>query len=254
LRDFFRGRSLAAAAVLACGLAVATPSLGSVENPIADQIVETAAPSAFETFLDRLMAAESGGRSNAKNPRSTALGPFQFIKGTFLDVTRRHFPAEIAGLTDVEILKLRTDLSMSRRAAAVFCKESFSYLKGQGLEPTFTHLRLAYLLGPADAARIMRAQEQMPVLGLLSAAVINANPFMRTMSVTDLLAKTERDVMRDRSELVASSPQSHARPAARARTSGPQKTPHAVRTKRCNPKLASCRKFLTLSTGKGGKS
>ena len=40
-----------------------------------------ALPQAFpmEEFLDRLMAAESGGRLDAKNPRSTALGPFDSL-------------------------------------------------------------------------------------------------------------------------------------------------------------------------------
>ena len=82
------------------------------------------------------MAAESGGRTNAKNPRSSALGPFQFIKSTFLDVARRHFLAEIAGLTEEKILELRTDPGLSRRVAAVFCRESVNYLKEQGLAPT----------------------------------------------------------------------------------------------------------------------
>ena len=130
LRISFRGQALAAAAMLACGHATATAS--TPEGLVADQMVATAPPAAFDTFLDRLMAAESGGRSTAKNPRSTALGPFQFIKGTFLELTRRHFPAEISGLTEKEILKLRTDRDLSRRAAAVFCKESVDYLKGKG--------------------------------------------------------------------------------------------------------------------------
>jgi len=39
-----------------------------------------------QTFLDRLMLAESSGQLDARNPRSTALGPFQFIESTFLEV------------------------------------------------------------------------------------------------------------------------------------------------------------------------
>ena len=191
------------------------------------------------------MAAESGGRSHAKNPRSTALGPFQFIKATFLELTRRHFPQEISGLSEDEILKLRTDPNLSRRAAAVFCNESVDYLKEKGLEPNFAHLRLAYLLGPADAARIMQAQEQTPVVRLLSPAVIKANPFMRSMSVTELLAKSERDVMRERSEPIAASPPSDARPAARAKAKAPVRMPQTARANRCNSKPTSCRKFAT---------
>ena len=191
------------------------------------------------------MAAESGGRSHAKNPRSTALGPFQFIKATFLELTRRHFPQEISGLSEAAILKLRTDPNLSRRAAAVFCKESVDYLKEKGLEPNFAHLRLAYLLGPADAARIMQAQKQTPVVRLLSPVVIKANPFMRSMSVTDLLAKSERDVMRERSEPIAASPPSDARPAARAKAKVPVRMPQTAHAQRCNSKPTSCRKFAT---------
>jgi hypothetical protein len=185
---------MAAAALLASGLAAALPASRTSAEPIASQVVETAPPLVFNIFLDRLMVAESGGRRDAKNPRSTALGPFQFINRTFLDVARRHFAPEIAGLTEKKILGLRTDPKLSRRAAAVFCQESASYLKKKGLQPTFSHLRLAFLLGPADAARIMQAQQQTPLVRVLSPTVIKANPFMRSMSVIDLLAKTERDV------------------------------------------------------------
>ena len=75
---------------------------------------------AFDSFLDHLMRAESNGRNTAANPRSTALGPFQFIKSTFLDVMRRHFSADIAHLNETDILALRTDRGFARRAAAAF--------------------------------------------------------------------------------------------------------------------------------------
>jgi hypothetical protein len=241
------GRSLAAAVAFAVGLAsvsaIATPAAS-----IADQVVATASPSAFDVFLDRLMTAESAGRVNAKNPRSTALGPFQFIKSTFLELTRRHFSADIAGLSDAQILARRTDPDLSRRAAAVFCEESVRYLKEQGLEPTFGHLRLAYLLGPADAARIMQAEQQTPVVRLLSPAVIRANPFMRNMRVNDLIAKSERDVSRERT-----ASQTPAPPTSSA-TAGIE-TRTVRRSKECNRKLSSCRKFRTLhASGKARRA
>jgi hypothetical protein len=78
-----------------------------------------ALPQAFpmEEYLDRLMAAESGGRLDAKNPRSTALGPFQFIESTFLFVVNEYFPSEVASLTREQVLALRTEIGFSRRAA-----------------------------------------------------------------------------------------------------------------------------------------
>jgi hypothetical protein len=204
--------------------------------------VETASSAEFEVFLDRLMSAESGGSAHAKNPRSTALGPFQFIKSTFLEITRRHFAADVAGLSETEILARRTDHDLSRRAAAVFCKDSARYLIEHGLAPTFAHLRLAYLLGPADAARVMKAAQQTPVARLLSPAVIKANPFMRRMQVGDLLVKSERDVSREPS--VAVTPVR----AAGAILQRPKRTVGVG--KRCNAKLASCRKFDALKASR----
>ena len=37
----------------------------------------------LETFLDRLMMAESSGRDDARNPRSTAVGAFRSSAGRF---------------------------------------------------------------------------------------------------------------------------------------------------------------------------
>jgi hypothetical protein len=194
LRNFSGGHSLAVAAVFACAIASVLPASRTSAEPISDHVVEAAPALGFEVFLDRLMRAESAGRRNAKNPRSSALGPFQFIRRTFLDIARRHLTTEISGLSEEKILELRRDRELSRRAAAAFCRETVEFLKGEGIRPTFAHLRLAFLLGPADAARIIQAQEGTLVRHLLSPAVIKANPFMRGMSVNDLLAKSERDV------------------------------------------------------------
>jgi len=194
LGNFSRGHSLAAAAVFASAITSVLPASRASAEPISDQVVETASAGAFDVFLDRLMTAESGGRRNAKNPRSSALGPFQFIRSTFLDIARRHLPTEIAGLGDEDVLELRRNRELARRAAAAFCRESMEFLKEEGIRSTFAHLRLAFLLGPADAARIIQAQERTRVSDLLSPAVIKANPFMRGMSVSDLLAKSEQDL------------------------------------------------------------
>jgi hypothetical protein len=232
---------LAAAVAFAACIMTANRIDASASNSIADRYVGTASAAEFDAFLDRLMSAESGGLAHAKNPRSTALGPFQFIRSTFLEITRRHFPADIAGMSEDKILALRTDHDLSRRAAAVFCKESARHLKERGLEPTFAHLRLAYLLGPADAARIMQAHQQTPVVRLLSPAVIKANPFMRQMQAGDLLAKSERDVSRDPAEL--------PRMAPAVSTPVQPKAMRGLRLGRqCNEKLSSCRKFHALKS------
>ena len=73
--------------------------------------------------------------------------------------------------------------------------EIAAYLREQGLKPTFAHLRLAYLLGGGGAAKVLRAPPQTPLAGILGAAVIRANPFMKGMTAAGLVERSARDVV-----------------------------------------------------------
>jgi hypothetical protein len=222
------------------GSAAATtegPAEGAKEAKLEARPVAGAPEAAFETFLDRLMRAESNGNDLAANPRSTALGPFQFIKSTFIEVARRHFASEVAALDDDAVLALRTNRAFARRAASAFCKEALAFLSEQGLNPTFGHLRLAFLVGPLAAARLLQVAPTTPVADILGNAAITANPFMRGMSAADLIARTDRDVATDRAVV--------ARPARAA----PRPSEAAVTVAaKCNPGLASCRRWIALRT------
>ncbi|HEX7075388.1 MAG TPA: hypothetical protein VF226_15215 [Hyphomicrobiaceae bacterium] len=182
-----------------------------------------------QTFLDRLMMAESGGLPNAKNPRSTALGPFQFIESTFLEVARRYFADEVAGLSDAEILAKRTDFEFSRRAALAYTRENAAHLGSQGLEVTSVALRLAFLLGPAGATRLLRADEDTPVSAILSSEVLAANPFMASMTAADLLRKAALDIS--------------GNGRITGLGTGAEKPKIVIR---CNLGLASCRRWVAL--------
>jgi hypothetical protein len=157
---------------------------------------EDASPQSFpmREFLDRLMAAESGGRLYNKNPRSTALGPFQFIEGTFLTVVKRHFASEVAGLSERQVLALRTDMAFSRRAAAAYVNDLISALKDSGLPATTANVRLAFLVGPFAAVRVLRTRPDQPLRRVLSGVAIAANPYMSGATVAMLVRKAGRDV------------------------------------------------------------
>ncbi len=174
--------------ITALGAAAESPLPATVATP------PDAPLDRLETFLDRLMHAESGGRDDAANPRSTALGPFQFIKSTFLAVARGHFGEEVASLSDEQILALRENRPFARRAAAAYSRDNLSYLVGRGLHPGLRGLRLAFLLGPEAAAQLLEARPDAPLSTVLTAAAIRANPFMLGMRVADLIAKAARDV------------------------------------------------------------
>lgn len=227
-------------------------------RPIEMRAVATSPDAVFETFLDRLMLVESGGRDTAANPRSTALGPFQFIKSTFLDLVRRHFAAETDALTEDEVLDLRTHRRFARRAAALYSRENFASLAAHGLVPTFGHLRLAFLVGPAAAVRLIKATPDTPAAEVLGAAAIKANPFMTSLSASGLIARAERDISEDRRRLVTPAPPPRERVVPkqpRPRVPGSWAPgwvpydPDAVSV-RCNRRLASCRRWISMQQNK----
>ncbi len=192
-------------------------------------------------FLDRLMAAESGGRDDARNPRSTAVGPYQFIESTWLDLARRIFSTETQAMTPLQILALRTDRAFARRAADAYTKDNAAALKAAGIEPTFPHLRLGFLLGPQGAIRVLQAPAATRVTLLLGPAVARANPFLYGLTVEGLVARAARDLAVPATTLAglaAGDIPSAARGAGKPR-------PRVV--VRCNLDLPACRRWQTLA-------
>ena len=228
--------NIAAALLLCLSSATEYGAFASDEDRLAVQPVQGAPEATFEQFLDRLMRAESNGRDTAANPRSTALGAFQFIESTFLTVARQHFAREVAELSDSSLLELRTNRSFARRAAAAYCKVNAAYLSEQGITPTFGHLRLAYLLGSVGAAKVLKAQPQTPVAEVLNRAVLRANPFMRGMTAAGLNERAHRDLDLRPDSIVAV-------PEVGAGSALPVAAADAPR---CNQGLASCRRWVAL--------
>jgi hypothetical protein len=217
----------------------------------------------LEAFLDRLMMAESGGRDTAANPRSTAIGPFQFIKATFIDVARRNFPRAVAELSDEQLLELRTSRSFARAAAAAYTGENAALLKAQGLTASLPNLRLAFLLGATGAVRVLQASPQQRLSDVLGASVLRANPFMVGMTATGLIARATREVLgRDhvadpatREPGAVVRPHAQVRPEARPRPGSqavPAKAPAAAPALKvsCNRKLTPCRRWIALQKQK----
>jgi hypothetical protein len=238
---------------------------------------EKASPQAFpmEEFLDRLMAAESGGRVDAKNPRSTALGPFQFIESTFLFVVNKYFPSEIASLTNKQVLALRTDMAFSRRAAGAYSNHLISALKKEGLPASTVNVRLAFLVGPAAAVRLLKTPPDQPLKTALSADAIAANPFMSGATIANLVQRAAADMSATAAtrrvaalsnESAATAAALKREPAATAVALTREPAVTAVTSKsestattptkpplqiKCEIGLASCRKWIALAGAEG---
>lgn len=211
-----------------------TPASATADDGIGNKTADLKSQTKdFETYLDRLMMAESGGRLNAKNPRSTALGPFQFITSTWLSVTRNHLAEDIEGLNVQQILALRTDRDLARKAAAAYTRENAVHLAGDGIATTYGNLRLAFLLGPGGAARVLQAKPDTPLVSLLGPKVIRANPFMARLTAEDLAQRSAREISIDPAKRLAVN-------GAKVKPKGPQ-----IRV-RCNLSRPSCRRWLAM--------
>jgi hypothetical protein len=145
-------------------------------------------------LLDRLMVVESGGKQFAKNPLSSALGPFQFVEGTFLEIMRRTKPALTAGKPDSEILRLRADPEISRGAALIYIRASAKSFAAKNVAANAANLRLAFFLGQTGALRVLTANPGKPVSSILSASTLAANPWLGGLSAGQLISWSSRQV------------------------------------------------------------
>lgn len=221
--------------------------VAAAEPPTVETPIATDDATAMRRFLDRLMMAESGGRDDAKNPRSTALGPFQFIESTFIEVSRRHFPAETQGLSAPQLLALRTKRDFSRRVAEAFTHDNAARLAANGVPTTFANLRLAFFLGPGAAIRVLKSEPRMPVIGIVGVPVVQANPFMAGMTAERLVAWSERnlaahDTARRRLAVKPGALAVVLEPGA-----APVPPPKPAIQVACNTALPSCRRWVVLA-------
>ena len=195
-------------------------------------------------FLDRLMLAESGGRNDARNARSTALGPYQFIERTWLDLARRIFTTETQSMQPAQILALRTDPAFARRAAEAYTRDNAATLKAHGLEPTYPRLRLAFLLGPLGAVRVLQAPPSTRVTAILGPAVAGANPFMFGLTAESLLARAARDLAVQPPSVAGLALGDMVPRDGAAKTNARARPGPALR---CNIELAACRRWQSLA-------
>lgn len=129
-----------------------------------------------EQVVDRIVGVESGGKATAKNSRSSALGPGQFIDATWLSLIKETKPELAAGRSDAELLDLRTDPKLSRQMVDAYAQKNAAYLQSQGIQATPGNIYLAHFLGPDSAAKVLKADPDVPVAELVGREAVRANP------------------------------------------------------------------------------
>lgn len=153
-----------------------------------------AAGDAVTQFVRRVVAAESGGRADAKNPNSSATGAGQFIESTWLNLFRKHFPEQARGMGESAILALRKDADLSKKLIEEYAKENATALRSSGLAVTEANLHLAHFLGSGGAVAALKADPRASARDVLGDKAANANPTIigGGRTIADVLAYAER--------------------------------------------------------------
>jgi len=137
-------------------------------------------------------ALESGGRADAANPNSSALGPDQFLAATWLKTVADAAPEWAKGLTKSQLLALRTDPAKSAEMAAVLDQSNATALTQAGVEVTDQTLYAAHHFGSKRAVAFANAADDAPMASILTKAELKANPYLDGLTKAEVLANWNR--------------------------------------------------------------
>lgn len=145
---------------------------------------------AMQTVKARIGIVESGGRATASNPRSSAMGLYQFTDGTWLAYYKRRFGAQ--GLSDREIIAKKGDTGLQNTLMDDLLGDNAKALQDAGFAADPGNLYLAHFAGRGGTMKVLQADPSAPVANVLGQAVVNANPFLRGMTAADVIAWAHR--------------------------------------------------------------
>lgn len=165
---------------------------GTAVDPLGTVVAETSDGGAVEKLTDRIIHVESGGKATAKNPLSTATGLGQFIESTWIRMMNTYRPDLARSMSRAELLDLRFDPTISREMVRNLAREGEAYLRARGHAITAGRLYLCHFLGMEGAAKILSSSPDAPLVNVLGAGVINANPFLTGKDAGYVVAWAER--------------------------------------------------------------
>lgn len=125
------------------------------------------------TLKRRIGIVESGGNNAAANPNSTAVGKYQFIKGTWTRLYKARYGS--GGLSDAAIAAKRSDPRLQEILMDDLIDYNARVLARAGSNGSAGDLYLAHFAGAETAGRLLQADRNAPASSIFSAEAIAAN-------------------------------------------------------------------------------
>jgi len=167
-----------------------------------DKRDELTGRAAINAVVERIIGVESNGDPTAKNSRSSATGPGQFLNETWLDLIQAYRPDLTRGRSESETLELRREPKLAREITTRFVERNAAMLRQRGLPVTAGTVYLAHFAGGAGAVAILSAPENADAALVMASAdatgrskreqIIKANPFLEHFTVADLKIWADR--------------------------------------------------------------
>jgi hypothetical protein len=131
---------------------------------------ELSGRAAVSALVERIIAVESNGDPNAKNSRSSAMGPGQFLDETWLNLVRAYRPDLVRGRNARETLDLRREPKLAREIIVRFVERNVAMLRQRGLPVTAGTVYLAHFAGGAGAVAILSAPDNSDAALVIASA------------------------------------------------------------------------------------
>ena len=124
--------------------------------------------------LTKIMKVESGGKSNAKNEKSSATGLFQFIDETWNTYADKHADID---RTDSRNGDGRLNAEQQYKVGILFTRDNSRALTSAlgGRPPSAGNIYLAHFAGGGGAISILKADPNAPIDTILSSKAMTAN-------------------------------------------------------------------------------
>ena len=132
--------------------------------------------------LSKIAQMIRGHEGMGKNPRSSALGPYQMIDSTFVNYFRKMYPEQARGKSNSEILSIRRSpagIAVSEQIGPQIIRDNAKTLASRGFEPNARNIYLAHFFGPETATKVLSANPVTPIERIVGQEAVNANPFLR---------------------------------------------------------------------------